>query len=376
MKPMESPYSLQEILLVLWRQKWLVLIITVLGIGVGYGVFEQTKPKYEATTEILIETDKSDNLLYTQNMMETYREILTSSALIKKVNDATGFELSTNDYNETVKISMVNTSQLITITAKSTDSKEPVKLVNGIAEVFKKEITKYSKINTALVLNSASESTSNQESSFNRLISVLIGGVIGLLIAIAYCLIREIYSTKVDSEVKVQRLQTQLLANISKQDTTKHWMYHLAVLISNEKNAGRKTVLLLNDTKQQDKYLQQLSGFLASHQKVAILKQSGNLEGNTHFAKTTDDEADAFIYSSSTPIATLQQKYLELEQQYDVVIVETTQLDSMQTMLLASNRTMFVYLANAKKTSVKQAQSILKKVSQLKMHILGIVIVK
>lgn len=84
MKPMESPYSLQEILLVLWRQKWLVLIITVLGIGVGYGVFEQTKPKYEATTEILIETDKSDNLLYTQNMMETYREILTSSALIKK----------------------------------------------------------------------------------------------------------------------------------------------------------------------------------------------------------------------------------------------------------------------------------------------------
>ena len=72
----------------------------------------------------------------------------------------------------------------------------------------------------------------------------------------------------------------------------------------------------------------------------------------------------------------MQQKYLELEQQYDVVIVETTQLDSMQTMLLASNRTMFVYLANAKKTSVKQAQSILKKVSQLKMHILGIVIVK
>lgn len=143
-----------------------------------------------------------------------------------------------------------------------------------------------------------------------------------------------------------------------------------------KKNTGRKTVLLLNDTKQQDKYLQQLSGFLASHQKVAILKQSGNLEGNTHFAKTTDDEADAFIYSSSTPIATLQQKYLELEQQYDVVIVETTQLDSMQTMLLASNRTMFVYLANAKKTSVKQAQSILKKVSQLKMHILGIVIVK
>ncbi|HIX42374.1 MAG TPA: hypothetical protein H9983_03770 [Candidatus Kurthia intestinigallinarum] len=373
MKTLEPPYSLQELLLVLWRKKWLILLITILGIVLGYVISTQMKPKYEATTEILIETDKSDNLLYTQNMMETYREVLTSSALIKKVNEQGNFDLTTNEYNEQVKITMINTSQLITITAKADNELEPVKLVNKIATVFKKELTNYSKINTALVLNPATQSISNQDSTFNELVSILIGGVIGLLLAICYCLLREIYSTKVDTETNVQRLNVPLLAKVTKKDSAQQWLYHIAALIQGEVKLGKKTVLLLNSAKEESGYLQQLSQLLAQHKQVVVLKQ---IEGNAHFVKTNEGEPDAFIYSTATPFSALQQKYNELEQQYDIVLVETSQLDSAETMLVASNQTQFIYCVDAKKTTLKQAKSILKKIVQLKMHRLGIVIAK
>lgn len=346
MKTLESPYSLQELLLVLWRKKWLILFITILGVVLGYVISTQIKPKYEATTEILIETDKSDNLLYTQNMMETYREVLTSNALIKKVNEQGNFDLTTNDYNEQVKISMINTSQLITITAQANDEIEPVKLVNEVATVFQEELTNYSKINTVLVLNPATQSASNQDSTFNKLISILIGGVIGILLAICYCLLREIYSTKVDTETNVQRLHVPLLAKFTKKDSEQQELYHIAALIQGEVNAGKKTVLLLNSVSGKRSYLQQLSQLLAQYKRVAVLKQG---EGNAHFVKTNEGEPDAFIYSEAIPFSALQQKYNELEQEYDIVLVETSQLDSVETMLVASNHTQFIYYVDAKK---------------------------
>lgn len=372
MNMLETSYSLQELLLVLWRKKWLILLITILGISLGYGISTQMKPKYEATTEILIETDKSDNLLYTQNMMETYREVLTSSALIKKVNAQGDFDLTANDYNEKVEISMINTSQLITITAKSKDEQEPVKLVNEIAEVFKKELTNYSKINTALVLNPATQSISNQNGLFNQLLYSLIGGIVGLLVAICYCLLREIYSTKIDTETKTQRLNIPLIAEISKNTSNQQWLYHATALIQEDLKTRKKTILLLNSVIGTT-YLQQISQFIAQYKQVIVLKQG---EGNAHFIKTNEGEADAFIYSTLMPFTALQKKYDELEQQYDIVLVETSQLDSIETMLVSSNETQIIYFADAKKTALKQAQSTLKKVAQLKMHILGIVIAK
>lgn len=373
MNTLESPYSLQELLRILWRKKWLILLITILGIVLGYGISSQLQPKYEATTEVLIETDKSDNLLYTQNMMETYREILTSSALIKKVNEEGNFELTANDYNEKVNITMMNTSQLITITAKSKGEEQPVKLVNTIAEVFKKELPNYSKINTALVLNSATQSTSNQHSLFNQLLSILIGGVIGFLVAICYCLLREIYSPKVDTETKVQHLNVPLIGDVTKKPSNQQWLYHTTMLIQQGAKIGQKTILLLNESGKATSYLQQLSQFLTQHKHVVVLKQA---EGNAHLVKTNEGEADIFMYSTTIPFATLQQKYDELEQQYDIVLVETSQLDSVETVLAASNQTQFLYFVDAKKTAFKQAKSILKKVAQLKMHILGIIIAK
>lgn len=297
MKTVESPYSVEELLRALWYRKWLVLAMVVIGIIVGFSIFGQMKPKYEATSEILINTDKSENYMYTQNMMETYREMLTSTAIVRKVNDAGNFELTTNAYNEKVKVSMMSTSQLITITAKSTNEDEPVKLVNTIVDVFEKELKTYSKVNTINVLNKANESTLNGKKSFNQLLSVLFGAVIGLLLGIIVSLLLEVYRSKVNNEAKVQRLGVPLLAELSPQQTNEQWTYYPASLITNELNAGRKTIFILNDTPQST-YTQQLSQSLSTHLRVALLTkgQTTQLEPST----VKESEADIFTYTTTS----------------------------------------------------------------------------
>lgn len=373
MKPVESPYSLEELLRALWNKKWILIALIALGMIIGYTIFGQMKPKYEATSEILVNTNKSENYMYTQNMMETYREMLTSSAMMDKVNEAGNFDLTAEEYNDKVNVSMVSTSQLITITVKSPEKNEPVKLVNHIVKAFQQEIKTYSKVNTVDVLNEATE-TKGQNKSFQKLLSLLIGAIVGLLIGIAYSLLREVYSTKVDTETKVQRLNTSMLAMKSPVEKSDAWTYYVSPLITNEQNAGRKTVLVLNDTAQIGEDSAPLSRFLSTQQTVAFLKKS--TQQQLLPTKMESSDVDVYTYNESTSTSALQQAYVDLEQRYDVVLLETTSLNSIETAIIASNRTMVLYIVDAKKTSFKYAQSILKKVSQLKMHMLGIVIVK
>lgn len=373
MKPVESPYSLEELLRALWNRKWIIIGLLAFGMIIGFTVFGQMKPKYEATSEILINTNKSENYMYTQNMMETYRGMLTSKTILDKVNASGEFNLTAEEYNDKVNVSMVSTSQLIKITVKSPNKNEPVKLTNRIVKVFQKEIQTYSKVNSVDILNVATETT-GQNKRLQQLLSLLIGAIVGLLVGIIYSLLSEIYSTKVDSEAKVQRLNVPLLATKRREDDNDRWTYYMAQLLMNKKKTSRTTLLILNDTEPLGKDSMQLSRFLSNYQSVAILQKDEKQQLMP--TRLPDSEVDVYTYSVDTPIKVLQQTYLELEQRYDVVLLETNTLDSVETVAVEANRTMVLYLVDAKKTSFKKAQSMLGKVSQLKMHILGIVIVK
>jgi capsular exopolysaccharide synthesis family protein len=126
--------------LILWRWLWLVVLSTALAGGAAFLVSRNTRPVYSATVTLLINQAPSygmgnadyTSILTSERLARTYSELLRTPKVLSQVADKLGLSGL-----PAVQVQLVRDTQLLKVSAESTDPELAANIANTLAQVFK-----------------------------------------------------------------------------------------------------------------------------------------------------------------------------------------------------------------------------------------------
>lgn len=195
---MEETISIQKIFEALKKRIILIFVVTAGALILGALItFFIMTPKYEASTQILINQSQAENeeltstdLQSSRELMSTYNVIMTSPAILDSVIENTDFDGSVNDLRSSVTVEAEEESQVATVTIENSNPQTAVSLVNTLARTFEQEIPNIMDVDNVSVLSEAqladSESPVSPQPLLNLAIAILIGLSIGIGLAILF----------------------------------------------------------------------------------------------------------------------------------------------------------------------------------------------
>ncbi len=178
-------------------------------------------PKYESYITMYVHNNaelnsgsviNNNDLLAAESLAGTYEIILQSNVIfdsvIQEVNSDKNIKLnkplSRHDLSDMVSVSTVNSTQLIKITASSTDPLLAYKIVDAYASVSPKQIVRVTKSGGVEVVDQAELSTSPV--SPKTLIDSIIGFFVGFILLAVYYIIKMISDNTVYSENDIEKI--------------------------------------------------------------------------------------------------------------------------------------------------------------------------
>lgn len=204
--------SIGQILAILRKHIGLIFASTfIVTLLAAFMTFFVMTPKYNATTQILVNRKLSDDMAGAQlqqtqadvQMINTYKDIITSPTVLKTVNakleGQPGYEKGSVDIlKSSLSVNNQQNSQVFSITAKSTNPETAAKMANETAATFKSKIVKIMSINNVSIVSKAA--ADDQPVSPRTNLNILAGLVVGLLLGIGLTFLREFSDRTVTSE--------------------------------------------------------------------------------------------------------------------------------------------------------------------------------
>ena len=204
------------------KKNWKLLVllpIVFLLISLIY-TFLIASPKYEATTQVLVnEKEKSDNMQAQQvqsniQLVNTYTEIVKSPRILDEVSKEHK-EYSVSQLNKMVSVNTKAQTQILYLSVKADSKNKSEQLTNDVAKVFKKQIPVIMNVDNVSIL-SVADGTSTRVSP-NITINIVASLVFGLIFAIIIILFKELFDKRIRTEEDVKReLDIPVLGTIQK----------------------------------------------------------------------------------------------------------------------------------------------------------------
>ncbi|WP_407358505.1 polysaccharide biosynthesis tyrosine autokinase [Microbacterium sp. LTA6] len=204
--------DLPDFVRILRRQ--LVLIVACLLIGVSSGALIAmfTPQRFEASTELMISVNARDGATaieltqgtsYAQQVVETYRSIITSSLVLDPVIDDLGLPTTAPELAERVRASVGIRSTIISISVTHTNPGQAARIANAIGDSFatlvSEQLEKRAE-DTAFrirIIPLQAAQVPLEPVAPNMRMSLIIGAVIGLGAGIGIGMLRTVLDTRI-----------------------------------------------------------------------------------------------------------------------------------------------------------------------------------
>ncbi|MEC1374178.1 Wzz/FepE/Etk N-terminal domain-containing protein [Heyndrickxia oleronia] len=188
---MEETISLRELFNAL-RKRWkLIILLSLFSMLISGGIsFYVLTPVYKSSTQILVNQKNADNQLdYSQmqsnvSLIDTYREIIKSPAILEKVIKQLNLKYSVEQLNQNITIESQQNSQVFSITVQDNNPGMAVVIANAISDTFQKDIKGIMNVDNVSVLATAEIKQNPTPVSPNPILNIMIGFLIGFLIGI------------------------------------------------------------------------------------------------------------------------------------------------------------------------------------------------
>lgn len=196
---MGEPNVIKVIFHTLRKRFWIILAVTALAVGISaiWTHFFVT-PSYEASAQILVNKSTSKQSVYdsgdiqtSMQLINTYGVIVTSPPVLEQAIRDAHLGMTESDLRGLISIDSVKDSQVFTVTAETNDPSLSVKIANGVAAAFKKQITKVMNIDNVSVLAKANLSDSDDPVSPDLKMNMALAILIGLVISVALAFLLE-----------------------------------------------------------------------------------------------------------------------------------------------------------------------------------------
>lgn len=213
--------ELNKVLKVLLKHIRLIIFATIIcGLISLVAVFFVIKPKYQSTTEIIVnqKLDKDVQAAEQQQvqatdlqLVNTYKNILNSQTVGNAVKNSIGKK----EYNKTeLTVDTDTTSQVISLNVVADSPTLAARTANKTADIFKRKINKIMNVNNVSVISKAE--ANNKPVSPKKGLSLLVGLVLGIIIGSFAALIKDANDKKVnDSDFIINELGLLDLGEVS-----------------------------------------------------------------------------------------------------------------------------------------------------------------
>lgn len=231
--------NIKDILKILNRGKWLIIILTIVGLLAGY-IFNSkyTTPLYEATTKIILSAKEdelaeilgsvgytskngpkdeisSDELTLNEKLVNTYTEIIKSESVMDRVIQNLNLKLTTKQLISNVTVTQENESAVLKVRVKAKDAETSTKIAAEITKVFFQRIEELYNITSAKVLD---EPKINETPvNISPIKYSAIGAAIGLALSLGILLVIYMLNDNIKSEEDIEKgTKLPVLASIGR----------------------------------------------------------------------------------------------------------------------------------------------------------------
>ena len=257
--------DLKEIISMLWRNKILIIVLTIIGLVIGYVYNAKlVTPKYKSSTSIILSVNKKtsedasinpvtrNDIILNQELTETYTQLIKSEKVLEQVKTNLNLEISQEQISKSIKVEKQNDSTVLKITVESGDAQTAKIIAEEITQVFFKEVKELYALTSSKVLDYPK--LEEKPYNINPIKYAAIGAIGGMVIAILICFVKTMLNDNIKSEADVEKyLKIPVLASIGKSNIKANLVTLdprsadsevFRVLISNIKYLKSETILV------------------------------------------------------------------------------------------------------------------------------------
>ena len=196
-------------LLMVFGQRWKLILLS--GLAAAMLAFVYTAqfitPLYRAGVTIYvnninanetIEYVSASNLATAQQLVNTYVSMIRSDTVLEKVAQSAGLDYSAEDIRYMMAASQVDETELFNVYISHPDPAMAARIANAIADVAPGEIAEFVEGSSTKIIDYAKVPSYYYTPSYQRII--MMGGVIGCLLASAYVFLGYLLDVRVKDE--------------------------------------------------------------------------------------------------------------------------------------------------------------------------------
>ena len=165
MESREAELDLKEIMHIIRKRLWFIVLVTILAVGAG-GVISLfvLEPVYRASATIIVGKPSSyldgnrlqiEDLNLNQRLAKTYGEIIKSRGVLEDVISQLKLNLTTQQLKEKTLVKLVEGTEFITISVTDTNPERAADIANKMAEVFRFKVVNIMKVDYVQILDNA-----------------------------------------------------------------------------------------------------------------------------------------------------------------------------------------------------------------------------
>lgn len=211
---METEYeiSLYEIIAILSKRVWLIILCTIIGAGTGFGVSKYlVKPTYASKISMYINNNKNrvdtalniNDLNVSQKLVTTYIEILKSEKVLNKTIEQMQLPYTSEELRKMIVASSVNGTEILEIKVTAHDPSEAANIANTLGEIAPVEIIRVVKAGEVQLID---EAIPNHEPvAPNIVINTLIAALAGFIFSALISLLISVLDISIKSADDLQK---------------------------------------------------------------------------------------------------------------------------------------------------------------------------
>jgi len=210
----EIEIDIQKLLMVYLGKWWLIVVCGVLAAVVALAVTRfAITPKYQANIMIYVNNSRSgeqvdyisgSNLSASQQLVNTYVNIIKSDTVLTKVIETAGIDCSAEEIRKMMTTSQVDKTEIFEVHITHEDSEMAAHIANVIADVAPGEIEEFVEGSSTKIIDYAKVPDKRHSPSYTK--NTVLGGIIGGLVAVAYVTVRFLMDVRIKDEDDLSQL--------------------------------------------------------------------------------------------------------------------------------------------------------------------------
>lgn len=219
----EMEIDLKEIMYILWKKLWVILLCAVIGAS-SLGAYNtlMTVPTYSASSTIYVLTKQISgiNLTLSAQLTKDFAILAKSRPVVEKVVDELELDMSYEELVRCVSVNNPEDSQLLTITATTTEPKLSRDIANAMADSVASRIAEVMMTDEPTIAENAVTPKKANEGGMMK--SVFLGGVLGAILAAGAIFLLHLFDDTIKNEEDVKKyLGVEVLAAFQEKDKSK-----------------------------------------------------------------------------------------------------------------------------------------------------------